>query len=204
MSDYQSALQTAIEAAREAGGILRNDLHRPDGPRGGGSHADADDEAEQIIRQRLLAATDWSYLGEETGSHDGKDSRHRWLVDPHDGTAASLKGWRGSAVSIAALRDDVPVLGVVFAFSYPDDNGDLIAWAEGCGPITRNGPPVSIDLSSASLDAKSIVFVSQDADKRAEANQKSAGSIRTVCENSPTVASGESSLANRQTTPNWR
>lgn len=96
MSDYQHALQTAIEAAREAGTILRNDLHRPDGPRGGESHADADDEAEQIIRQRLLAATDWSYLGEETGSHDGKDSRHRWLVDPNDGTAAYLKGWLGS------------------------------------------------------------------------------------------------------------
>ena len=171
MSDYQRALQTAIEAAREAGAILRNDLHRPDGPRGGGSHADADDEAEQIIRRRLLAATDWSYLGEETGSHDGKDSRHRWLVDPNDGTAAYLKGWRGSAVSIAALRDDVPVLGVVFAFSYPDDNGDLIAWAEGCGPVTRNRQPVSNDLSSASLDAKAIVFVSQDADRRAEANQ---------------------------------
>ena len=171
MSDYQHTLQSVIEAALEAGTILRNDLHRPDGPRGGGSHADADDEAEQIIRQRLLAATDWSYLGEETGSHDGKDLRHRWLVDPNDGTAAYLKGWRGSAVSIAALRDDVPVLGVVFAFSYPDDNGDLIAWAEGCGPISRNGQPMSNDLASALLDATSIVFVSQDADKRAEANQ---------------------------------
>ncbi len=72
MSDYRHALRTAIEAAREAGAILRNDLHRADGPRGGGSHADADDEAEQIIRQRLLAATDWSYLGEETGSHDAQ------------------------------------------------------------------------------------------------------------------------------------
>jgi len=180
MNDYQDALKSAIEAAREAGAILRNDLHRPDGPRGGGSHADADDEAEQIIRQRLLAATDWSYLGEETGLHDGKDSRHRWLVDPNDGTAAYLKGWRGSVVSIAALRDDVPVLGVVFAFSYPDDDGDLIAWAEGCGPITRNGQPVSHDLSSASLDAKSIVFVSQDADKRAEANQKAVHPARFI------------------------
>jgi len=180
MSDYQPALQMAIEAAREAGAILRNDLHRPDGPRGGGSHADADDEAEQIIRQRLLAATDWSYLGEETGAHDGKDSRHRWLVDPNDGTAAYLKGWRGSAVSIAALRDDVPVLGVVFAFSYPDDNGDLIAWAEGCGPITRNGQPVKNDFSSASLDAKSIVVVSQDADRRAEANQRAVHPARYI------------------------
>ena len=180
MSDYQQALQTAIAAAREAGAILRDDLHRTDGPRGGGSHADADDEAEKVIRQRLLAATDWSYLGEETGSQEGSDPRHRWLVDPNDGTAAYLKGWRGSAVSIAALRDDVPVLGVVFAFSYPDDDGDLIAWAEGCGPITRNGQPVSNDLSSASLDANSVVFVSQAADQRAEANQQAVHPARFI------------------------
>ena len=83
MSDYQQALQIAIAAAREAGAILREDLHRPDGPRGGGSHADADDEAEWVIRQCLLAATDWSYLGEETGSQEGSDPRHRWLVDPN-------------------------------------------------------------------------------------------------------------------------
>ena len=35
MSDYRPALQTAIEAVREAGRILREDFHRPDGPRGG-------------------------------------------------------------------------------------------------------------------------------------------------------------------------
>ena len=36
----------------------------------------------------------------------------------------------------------MPRLGVVFAFAYPDDDGDLFAWAEGCGPLTRNGRPV--------------------------------------------------------------
>ena len=181
MSDYRQALQTAIEAAREAGAILRNDLHRPDGPRGGGSHADADDEAEQVIRQRLLAVTDWSYCGEETVSCEGNDRRHRWLVDPNDGTAAYLKGWRGSAVSIAALRDDVPVLGVVFAFSYPDDEGDLIAWAEGCDPITRNSRSVAgNDLSAATLDSTSIVFVSQATDRRSAANQKAIQPARFI------------------------
>ena len=28
---------------------------------------------------------------------------------------------------------------LVAAFDAPDDEGDLIAWAEGCGPIRRNG-----------------------------------------------------------------
>ena len=66
-----------------------------------------------------------------------------WLVDPNDGTRDYLVGRRGSAVSIGLLRDRRPVLGVVFAFGYPDDDGDLFAWAEGCGPVTRNGRPVT-------------------------------------------------------------
>ena len=54
-----------------------------------------------------------------------------------------MRGFRGSAVSIGLVRDGVPVLGVVYAFAYPDDHGDLLAWAEGCGPLTRNGRPVA-------------------------------------------------------------
>lgn len=99
------------------------------------------------------------------------DSRYCWLVDPNDGTSAYLKGWRGSAVSIAALRDGVPVLGVVYAFGYPDDAGDLIAWAEGC-PLTRNGHAIDVQLGKSKFDAVSnpVVFISQDADKNPQAN----------------------------------
>ena len=47
---------------------LRADFHRPGGPRGGGEKAEADTEAEHLIRGRLAAAfPTWSYLGEETG-----------------------------------------------------------------------------------------------------------------------------------------
>lgn len=174
MSGYQKALEAAIAAAREAGEILRTEFHRPGGPRGERDHADADTVAEEAIRTRLLAAAPWHYLGEELGSlnRGGVDqaTRHRWLVDPNDGTRAYLKGLRGSAVSIAALRDGVPVLGVVYAFGYPDDEGDLIAWAEGCGPLVRNGRPVESDLSAGGLDEHAVVLLSQDADRRALEN----------------------------------
>jgi ADP-ribosyl-[dinitrogen reductase] hydrolase len=90
------------------------------------------------------------------------------LVDPNDGTASYLKGFRGSAVSIAALRDGVPVLGMVYAFCYPDSGaGDLIAWAEGC-PLTRNGQAVTARLDGPGNPP--IAFVSQDADNNAAAN----------------------------------
>lgn len=170
MSDYHSPLAAAVEAARAAGALLREGLYRPGGPRGAGSHADADEEAERLLRDRLLAVLPCDYRGEELGYTDSRGTSHLWLVDPNDGTAAYLKGWRGSAVSIALLRDGVPVLGVVYSFAYPDGEGDLLAWAEGCGPLTRNGRPVQADLATRRLDAGALVFVSQEADDSAAAN----------------------------------
>ena len=171
--NYRAALRTAIDAAKEAGEILRKDFYRPGGPTGTTHHADADEVAERLIRERLLAAEPWGYLGEETGAAPSS-SDHLWLVDPNDGTAAYMKGRRGSAVSIAVLRDGVPVLGVVYAFGYPDDNGDLIAWAEGCGPITRNGEPLSFRLDDGKFDSSSVVLVSQDAAHSPEVNARCA------------------------------
>ena len=140
--DLSHALAVAIAAAREAGELLRSDLHRPGGPRGEVDKAPADTEAEQLIRARLLAELPGSsFVGEETGRVEGRAGEPLWLVDPNDGTRDYLRGRRGSAVSIALLVDARPCLGVVFAFSYPDDGGDLFAWAEGCGPVTRNGKP---------------------------------------------------------------
>jgi fructose-1,6-bisphosphatase/inositol monophosphatase family enzyme len=172
MTDLTEALAVAIEAARKAGALLCEEFHRPGGPRGSGGHAEIDLSAEELIQKRLLAAFLWSYRGEELGPSINATSQFLWLVDPNDGTVSFLKGYRGSAVSIAALRDGVPVLGVVFAFGYPDDEGDLIAWAEGC-PLTRNGQ-TTVQLSKAGLDAACnpppVVFVSQDADKNSQAN----------------------------------
>lgn len=169
MEQYRNALKVSIEVAREAGEILREEFHRTGGPIGSAHHAEADDRAEAHIRKRLLAAEPWSYLGEETGA-ELRDSEHLWLVDPNDGTAAYMKGRRASAVSIAALRDGVPVLGVVYAFGYPDDEGDLIAWAEGCGPVTRNGLPVEPLPDGAKLGKNTVVLVSQGAACNPQAN----------------------------------
>lgn len=149
---YRAALAAAIAAAREGGAILRDEFYRPGGPR----HIDA--EVETHLRQRLLSALPWSYRGEETGTAAGDDLSHCWVIDPNDGTSYYEAGRRGSAVSIAALRDGVPILGVVFAFAYPDDDGDLIAWAEGCGPITRNGQPVDTPLIDADLSRPDVTW----------------------------------------------
>lgn len=158
-ASYQGLRQTAIAVAREAGAHLLRDFRRPGGARGGGSHADADEEAERLIRDRLLAATPgFGFLGEETGRVEGEPGRPIWVVDPNDGTAAYLRGFRGSSTSIALVAEGTPVLGVVFAYAWPDDEGELFAWAE--------GDPMAAPASTG------VVFVSQDADRNAPANAR--------------------------------
>lgn len=156
---YERALREALDAALEAGELLRREFHRWGGPGGHGSHADADEEAEWLIRKRLTAAfPSYQYRGEETGSIPSEDP-HVWLIDPNDGTTSFLRGARGSAVSIGLVRSGVPVLGVVYAFAAPDDRGDLIYWAEGFD-LARNGakvgPPAQQNIVLLSLHREAL------------------------------------------------
>jgi hypothetical protein len=48
---YHGVLQVAIEAAREAGSLPRQDLLKPGGPSGHDGHAEADEPAERLICQ---------------------------------------------------------------------------------------------------------------------------------------------------------
>ncbi|HZU07700.1 MAG TPA: inositol monophosphatase family protein [Chloroflexota bacterium] len=171
--DYTAALTLAIRLAEEAGALLRAEFHRPGGPRGARGHADIDLEAEAYIRQQLCAAfPTWGYRGEETRPHlpPRDPEAHLWLVDPNDGTASYLRGQRGSAVSIALLRQGLPVLGVVYAPCAPDDAGDLLAWAEGCGPPRRNGQPLPPPAWPERLDAHTVVLLTEGAERRAAAH----------------------------------
>jgi ADP-ribosylglycohydrolase/fructose-1,6-bisphosphatase/inositol monophosphatase family enzyme len=168
--DLRAALEQATVAARRAGNLLRADLHRAGGPRGAEDKAEADTEAEKLVRGWLLGAfLGWGFLGEETGYVAGHPGEPVWLVDPNDGTRDYLKGRRGSAVSIALLVKGVPRLGVVLAFASPDDAGDLFTWAEGCGPVLRNGRPVEPRPPGA-LGPLDVVLVSSAADSDATGN----------------------------------
>ncbi len=178
---YEHELTSAITAAREAGARLLAELYRPGGPRGGGDHADADTDAERQIRDRLMAATPFSFRGEELGHVAGADTAHVWVVDPNDGTSPFLQGARGPSVSIALVHDGRPVLGVVFAYACPDGDGDLLAWAEGTGPVRRNGTALPGDaLAAATLAAGTVAFISQAADARAVENAECVAPARYV------------------------
>ena len=97
--NYQAALSAAIEAAREAGKLLRDAFYLPKGP------VDIDHEVEGVLRARLTAAVGWNFLGEELGFQSGTDASHCWVVDPNDGTTEYRRGRRGNARARCATPD---------------------------------------------------------------------------------------------------
>jgi len=86
----------------------------------------ADMRAEKVIKAELRKARpDWGFLMEESGVDEGRDTRHRWIVDPLDGTTNFLHGIPHFAISIALERDGEIVAGVVL-----NPITDELYWAE--------------------------------------------------------------------------
>ena len=159
-------LPSVIRLVNQAGTWLDAEFSRPDGPRFSDTDTSPiDTEIELFLRAHLTALLPARFVGEEEGVLAAQANGYCWVVDPHDGTRAFLEGRRGSAISVALLRRGTPVLGVVYAPTCPDRGPDMIAWAEGSS-ITRNGVPVSIDLSQRDLAATDVVFLNHGAGQR--------------------------------------
>jgi ADP-ribosyl-[dinitrogen reductase] hydrolase len=161
-----TVLPAVINLVRQAGSWLASEFSRPDGPRFSDTDTSPiDTEIELFLRERLTALLPARFVGEEAGVLAAAANGYCWVVDPHDGTRAFLEGRRGSAISVALLRQGTPVLGVVYAPTSPDRGPDLIAWAEGRG-ISRNDVPVVVDLSRRALTATDVVFLNHGAGQR--------------------------------------
>jgi myo-inositol-1(or 4)-monophosphatase len=75
----------------------------------------ADLKAERTIKTELMRARPgYGLLFEEGGEAAGSDPRHRWIVDPLDGTTNFLHGIPHFSISIALERDGEIVAGVIY------------------------------------------------------------------------------------------
>jgi ADP-ribosylglycohydrolase/fructose-1,6-bisphosphatase/inositol monophosphatase family enzyme len=197
--DYKGELDCATRAAVSAGMLLRRAFHA--------GESDADCRAEKEIQQILMAEfPHYGYHGEELSGYHGEELRfvappqdtagHLWLVDPDDGTSAFDKGFRGASVSIALLRNGQPVLGVVYAYCAPDDDGDSFTWAEGAAAVKRNGR----DVAAPPGGVPATVLVSHHADRNSEGNAVAVApmrfrSIPSIAYRLALVAAGEARAA---------
>jgi myo-inositol-1(or 4)-monophosphatase len=86
----------------------------------------ADLKAERIVASELdRARPDWGLVLEEGEAKPSKDGRHRFFVDPLDGTTNFLHGLPHFAISIGLERDGELAAGVIL-----DPIKDELFWAE--------------------------------------------------------------------------
>lgn len=114
---FMTLLETATSAAQKAGDILLRYFEtsvRREVKEDKSFVTAADTEAEAaIIAEIKKSFPDHSILSEESGA-ERQDSPYEWVIDPLDGTANFINGIPLFAVSIAALKDGIPVAGVIF------------------------------------------------------------------------------------------
>jgi len=143
-------LETAVEAAEEAGEVLLESFGALD-PSDVAEKAKndmvsrADRESEQALRRVLLGAFPHDlFLGEETGMSGTDETAPAWIVDPLDGTANFIRGFPHWAISVARTRGGLlgPLeVGVV----WDPVKEDLFTAESGSGAF-RNGARLRMPL----------------------------------------------------------
>jgi myo-inositol-1(or 4)-monophosphatase len=110
-------LEVAIDVAREAGKILREEMERPLTIAYKGEFdlvTQADRRSEALIVRRLQEYFPQHAVAAEEGTGKDTGSEYRWHVDPLDGTTNFAHGYPCFCVSMALARKNELLLGVIY------------------------------------------------------------------------------------------
>ncbi len=135
-------LDVAISAARKAGAItlryFETSVEREEkDDKSFVTRADKEAEA-SILGEIKKHFPEHSILSEESGA-EKKKSEFEWVVDPLDGTGNFVNGIPLFAISIAVVKNGVPVVAVVY-----QPVGDSLYTAEKGKGTTWKGKPVKV------------------------------------------------------------
>ena len=154
------AMDTAAEMARH---------HKPVSARAKGDRdmvTDLDVEIERAVRASLQQdAPHVAFLGEEESPATGTREL-TWALDPIDGTANLVHGLPLFAISLALVRDDCPILGIIDLPGL----GQRYSAVQGHGAF-RDGEPIHVGGAGELADAMVTVgdyAVGQDAARKNE------------------------------------
>lgn len=141
-SILERAQAIAEEAAQSVGGPLRELHGRTESIEYKSDKADvvteADYQSERIITRVLESEFPGHNIHSEEDVHHDTGSRYTWLIDPLDGSGNYANGNPNYAVSIALVREDEPVVGVVYA----PETDELFSATKG-GNAYRDGKRIS-------------------------------------------------------------
>ena len=138
---YESIRSGVERIAREAGRIILGfGEFRVEEKEGHGNFVTTVDCAVQDYLADALSALlpDSRFIGEEQ-ENDALTDEPTWVIDPVDGTCNLIHNYRQSAVSIALLENQQPVLAAVYQ-PYTDE---LFFAERGCG-ATLNGEKITV------------------------------------------------------------
>jgi myo-inositol-1(or 4)-monophosphatase len=145
-------LEVAVDAAREAGEILREEFARPVRISYKGDVdivTQADERSERAIVAKLRKHFPMHAIVAEEGGGTESESPFRWHVDPLDGTTNFAHGYPCFAVSIGVEETGELLAGVI----YQPVSGELFSAAKGEGAFL-NGKAIqvsAIETLAASL-----------------------------------------------------
>jgi myo-inositol-1(or 4)-monophosphatase len=161
-------LTVAIEAAREAGAIIRSLYGTAlpvveKGDRGDSPLTEADTRANQAVERRIRDA----FPGDGWLSEESRDTVERlakrrvWIVDPLDGTKEFVRRIPELAVCIALVEDGAPRVGVTY-----NPITDELFVAEPSFGATLNGRSIRV-TSTRSLE-RAVLLASRSENERGE------------------------------------
>ena len=110
-------LDAAVEAARAAGDLLRQNFHRPLRVNAAEAHdikLEIDVQTQDLITKLLLNKFPQHALYGEEGIVGDQSSEHQWVVDPLDGTVNYFYGIPHFCVSIALRFKGEIIVGVIY------------------------------------------------------------------------------------------
>jgi myo-inositol-1(or 4)-monophosphatase len=140
----------AIELARAAGAVIRQEAGRPFDVQSKGLRdvlTAADLRAERTIVDMICArCPDHDILTEEAPAGERR-SRYQWVIDPLDGTGNFVRRYPCFSTSVALTHDDQAIVGAVY-----DPTNDHLFAARLGGGATLNGRALRASLVGTMLD----------------------------------------------------
>ena len=107
-----------------------------------------DQQAEQMLIQRLTEAVPGSGVLGEEGGESWVEGGANWIIDPLDGTTNFLHGLPCFCISIALYENDIPVLGVVHELNLDEC---FYAWKN--GGTYLNGRRIAVSQTNSVADS---------------------------------------------------
>ncbi|WMJ72431.1 inositol monophosphatase family protein [Cytophagaceae bacterium ABcell3] len=150
-----------IEVVKRAGGFIKQEAQGFDlshieykGAKDMVSYVDK--ETEKILVQKLEPLVQGASFITEEGTVEQAKSEYKWVIDPLDGTTNFLHGLPSYSISVALIREEEVLLGVVYDIQQQEC---FYAWKGGGAWLNDKGIKVSaIDAVEQSLIATGFPY----------------------------------------------